>query len=42
MIGAVLREEPQFRRLCLGQALSMLGDRISFVVLPLAVISRSS
>ncbi len=36
---AVLREEPQFRLLFGGQALSMLGDRITFVALPFAVLS---
>ena len=36
---AVLREEPRFRLLFSGQALSLLGDRISFVVLPFAVLS---
>ena len=39
MIPAVLREQPRFRLLFLGQALSMLGDRVSFVVLPFAVLS---
>ncbi len=38
-LPAVLREEPRFRLLFLGQALSMLGDRISFVVIPFAVLS---
>ena len=38
-LPAVLREEPQFRLLFSGQALSMLGDRITFVALPFAVLS---
>lgn len=39
LIPAVLREEPQFRRLFVGQALSMLGDRIAYIALPFAVIA---
>jgi len=39
LLPAVLREEPQFRLLFIGQALSMLGDRITFVALPFAVLS---
>jgi MFS family permease len=35
----VLREERQFRLLFLGQALSVVGDRITAVVLPFAVLS---
>jgi len=38
-LPAVLREEPQFRLLFLGQALSVLGDRVIAVVLPFAVLS---
>src|SRR3954468_5570725 len=38
-VPAVLREEPQFRLLFLGQALSVLGDRVIAVVLPFAVLS---
>lgn len=38
LLPAVLREEPQFRLLFSGQALSMLGDRITFVALPFAVL----
>ncbi len=38
-VPAVLREEPQFRLLFGGQALSTLGDRITFVALPFAVLS---
>jgi MFS family permease len=38
-LPAVLREEPQFRLLFSGQALSMLGDRITFVAMPFAVLS---
>ena len=39
LIPAVLREEPQFARYFAGQALSMVGDRITFVVVPFAVLS---
>lgn len=39
MIPAVLREERQFRLLFLGQLLSVLGDRMTQVVLPFAVLS---
>lgn len=39
MIPAVLRAEPQFRLLFTGQALSALGDRITFIALPFAVLS---
>ena len=38
-LPAVLREEARFRLLFAGQALSLLGDRISFVVIPFAVLS---
>jgi MFS family permease len=38
-LPAVLREEPQFARLFAGQATSILGDRITFVALPFAVLS---
>lgn len=38
-VPAVLREEPAFRLLFAGQALSMVGDRITFVVLPFAVLA---
>ena len=39
MIPAVLREERQFRLLFAGQALSVVGDRMTQVVLPFAVLS---
>lgn len=39
MLPAVLREERQFRLLFLGQALSILGDRVTMIVLPFAVLS---
>ncbi|WP_405016712.1 MFS transporter [Kitasatospora sp. NBC_00070] len=39
LVPAVLREEPQFGRLFAGQSLSMLGDRVSMVALPFAVLS---
>ena len=38
-LPAVLRELPQFRLLFAGQALSALGDRITFVALPFAVLA---
>src|SRR4051794_15158615 len=38
-VPAVLRDEPQFRLLFLGQALSVVGDRITMVALPFAVLS---
>ena len=38
-LPAILRDEPRFRLLFAGQALSLLGDRISFVVIPFAVLS---
>ncbi|MFF4343657.1 MFS transporter [Kitasatospora sp. NPDC001540] len=39
VIPEVLRVERQFARLFVGQALSVLGDRVSFVALPFAVLS---
>jgi MFS family permease len=39
MLPAVLREERQFRLLFLGQALSVVGDRMTQVVLPFAVLA---
>jgi MFS family permease len=39
VIPAVLRDERQFRLLFLGQALSVVGDRMTQVVLPFAVLS---
>jgi len=38
-LPAVLREERQFRLLFAGQALSVVGDRMTAVVLPFAVLS---
>ena len=38
-IPAVLRDEPPYRRLFIGQVLSILGDRVTGVVLPFAVLS---
>ncbi|MDQ1624780.1 MAG: hypothetical protein QOJ49_278, partial [Actinomycetota bacterium] len=38
-LPAVLREEPQYRLLFLGQALSILGDRVTMIVLPFAVLA---
>ena len=39
LIPAVLREQPQFRLLFVGQALSLLGDRIAYIALPFAVLA---
>jgi MFS family permease len=39
MLPAVLREEQQFRLLFFGQLLSVIGDRMTQVVLPFAVLS---
>ncbi|MFJ4675640.1 MFS transporter [Kitasatospora sp. NPDC088783] len=39
LIPEVLRTERQFARLFVGQSLSTLGDRVSFVALPFAVLS---
>src|SRR3954469_6149388 len=39
MIPAVLRQERQFRLLFFGQLLSVIGDRMTQVVLPFAVLS---
>ncbi|MCX5008906.1 MFS transporter [Streptomyces sp. NBC_00638] len=39
LIPGVLRDEPQFARLFIGQALSVLGDRVSFIAVPFAVLS---
>lgn len=39
LVPAVLREEPQYRLLFGGQVLSVLGDRITALVLPFAVLS---
>ena len=39
MLPAVLREERQFRLLFFGQALSLIADRITSIVLPFAVLS---
>jgi MFS family permease len=38
ILPAVLREEPQFRLLFTGQLLSVLGDRVTMLVLPFAVL----
>lgn len=38
-LPAVLREEPQYRLLFGGQVLSILGDRVTMVVLPFAVLA---
>ncbi|MBA2514690.1 MAG: hypothetical protein H0V26_10260, partial [Solirubrobacterales bacterium] len=37
--AAILREEPQFRLLFAGQALSVIGDRITPVAIAFAVLS---
>jgi hypothetical protein len=38
-VPAVLREEPQYRLLFSGQVLSIIGDRVTAIVLPFAVLS---
>ena len=38
-LPAVLRDEPQYRLLFAGQVLSILGDRVTMVVLPFAVLA---
>lgn len=38
-LPAVLREQRQFRLLFAGQSLSVIGDRITFIALPFAVLS---
>ncbi|MFC8452803.1 MFS transporter [Kitasatospora sp. NPDC057223] len=39
LLPALLRDEAQFARLFAGQSLSVLGDRVSFVAVPFAVLS---
>lgn len=39
LLPEVLREEPRFRLLFIGQLLSLVGDRVMLVVLPFAVLS---
>jgi MFS family permease len=39
LVPAVLRNEPRFRLLFTGQLLSVLGDRVTMLVLPFAVLS---
>ncbi|MFJ1753434.1 MFS transporter [Kitasatospora sp. NPDC088134] len=39
LVPEVLRAERQFARLFVGQSLSALGDRVTFVALPFAVVS---
>ena len=39
LLPALLRDEAQFARLFVGQSLSVLGDRVSFVAVPFAVLS---
>ncbi|WP_231873110.1 MULTISPECIES: MFS transporter [Kitasatospora] len=41
LVPEVLRTERRFARLFVGQSLSVLGDRVSFVALPFAVLSIS-
>src|SRR4029079_18418408 len=38
-LPAVLRDEPQYRLLFGGQVLSIIGDRVTSIVLPFAVLS---
>ncbi|MFE2531301.1 MFS transporter [Streptomyces sp. NPDC059371] len=35
----MLRDEPQFARLFIGQSLSVVGDRVSFIAVPFAALS---
>lgn len=42
MVAAVLRENAQFRLFFLGQALSQVGDRITLVALPFAVLATGA
>ncbi|MEV6206171.1 MFS transporter [Kitasatospora sp. NPDC051914] len=39
LLPRLLRDEPQFARLFAGQSLSVLGDRVTFVAMPFAVLS---
>src|SRR5215470_20422496 len=39
LVPSVLREEPQYRLLFGSQVLSILGDRVTSVALPFAVLS---
>jgi MFS family permease len=39
LVPGVLRDEPQFARLFIGQSLSVVGDRVSFIAVPFAVLS---
>ena len=39
LVPTVLREEPQYRLLFSSQVLSVLGDRVTSVALPFAVLS---
>ncbi len=38
-LPTVLRDEPQYRLLFIGQVLSIIGDRVTMVVLPFAVLA---
>jgi MFS family permease len=37
-ISPLLRERPEFRRFWLGQSISLLGDQVSFIALPLVAV----
>ncbi|WP_431683246.1 MFS transporter [Kitasatospora sp. KL5] len=39
LLPRLLHDEPQFARLFAGQSLSVLGDRVTFVAMPFAVLS---
>ncbi|MDX6438683.1 MAG: hypothetical protein QOF45_1266 [Gaiellaceae bacterium] len=38
VVPSLLRENPQFRRFWLGQTISLLGDQVSVIALPLVVV----
>ena len=38
MIPRLLRENPNFRRYFVGQAVSLLGDQVSLIALPLTAV----
>ena len=38
VVPSLLRENPQFRRFWLGQAVSLLGDQVSVIALPLVAV----
>ena len=38
VVPSLLRENPQFRRFWLGQTISLVGDQISLIALPLVAV----